>query len=116
MSAVRERRTSSDAECFSDAICFRSTAAASLQTSSGVTMEDILNRLRLLENAFAEIRAQLVTLATRTDLATLRAELKEDIFRLRAEMHARDVTMIKWMVGTAFTTSAAAFSAARFIH
>ena len=117
----------------------RSRAAASLDTSEsdGGNVDDILKRLGLLETSVAEIRAVVPHLATKADLNALKTELKDEIHcargetqsvrtevqvvrgeinLLRADMNSMETRMIKWMIGTAISTAALAFSAAKFVH
>ncbi len=79
--------------------------------------------LGIVETAVAEIRAVLPHLATRADLNALKTELKDGIHAARAEtqsaradMHAMETRMIRWMIATAISTGALAFSVAKFVH
>ena len=97
-------------------------------------MDDLLKRIGALESGVSDIRAQvsaitavLPHLATKADLGalrgemgTLRGEMRGEIGSLRGEMHSIESALIKWIVGTAIASVAAAsgISAviARFVH
>jgi len=111
-------------------------------------MEDLLKRIGALESGVSDIRAQvsavsavLPHLATKADLTreigALRGEVGEvrgevgevrgevgavrgEVGTLRGEMHSMESALIKWIVGTAIASVAAASGIAaaisRFVH
>ena len=86
----------------------------------------------------AAIKATLPHLATKAEVADLRAELKADIGDLRAELKAEigglkgylgaqiervdgniarmEASMIKWIVGASIACTSVAFTAAKLVH
>ena len=85
-------------------------------------VDEILKRLGVLESLVSGLRADIsAVLATLPHLAT-KAELKGEtgslhgeMGRLRSELHARDVRMIQWFVGTAIALVAMVFSIVRYL-
>ena len=70
-------------------------------------MEDILQRLGAVESSVSDIKAQVASiasviasvmphLATKADVNALKA----DIGALRSEVHAREFSLLKWLIGT----------------
>jgi len=59
-------------------------------------------------------------LATKGDIAEVKAELKEDISRIREDMVKMESSMIKWFMGTAFAMtgllSGIVFAMLKFVH
>ena len=92
---------------------FRSRAAASPESGagSGGHVDDLSKRLGAVETGVAEIRGEIRHLATKADL-------QADIGSLRSameqRMHAMEVRMITWMVGTMLSTSATAIAIAKY--
>lgn len=121
-----------------DTELFRGKAAASHTTSGrGVrSVDETQKRLGAIETLLAEIKIFLTTLATKTELEQLRGDSKAAQEQLRgglleinavlphlatkadflsakediAKLHA---SMIKWVVGTMISCTAAAYSVAR---
>lgn len=96
---------------------FRSTAAASPGKSGngGGTVDDIPQRLSALESLVSIVRADVSAIkATIVHLAT-KAELAD----LRADIHSlflsHEIRMIRWFVGTAIALVAAVFSIVRYL-
>ena len=56
------------------------------------------------DERLARLEAGYEHLATKADVANLRAELKGDIGNLRADMHRINATLIKWIVGFMLTS------------
>lgn len=90
-------------------------------------MEDILKRLGAVESAVSEIKAQLASiasiissvmphLATKADVNELKAELKADISELRAEVHAREASLLRWLIGTLIASVALACTIAKVVR
>ena len=97
-------------------------------------MDDLLKRIGALESGVSDIRAQLSAvvavlphLATKADLTkeigALRGEIgavRGEVGGLRGEMHSIESALIKWIVGTAIASVAAASgiatAIARFVH
>lgn len=78
-------------------------------------MDDTSKRFETFEKLLAALRsdvdtikAQVPYLATKTDLAELRAEL-------RGDMHSLETRIVKWMIGIIVTTSTLAFTIAKFV-
>ena len=75
-------------------------------------MDDLSKRLSAVETGVAEIRGEMRHLATKADL-------QADIGSLRSameqRMHAVEVRMITWMVGTMLSSTATAFAIARYL-
>ena len=89
-------------------------------------MEDTQKRLAALESAVADIKAQLASiasvitsvlphLATKADVNALKAELKVEIGDLSAEVHAREASLLKWLIGTVIASMALACTIARLV-
>jgi len=89
-------------------------------------MEDTQKRLAALESAVADIKAQLASiasvitsvlphLATKADVDELKAELKAEIGDLSAEVHAREASLLKWLIGTVIASMALACTIARLV-
>ena len=99
-------------------------------------MDDTQKRLGIIETTLAEIKALLANFAanfaTKTELEQLRGEVREikavlphlatkadvetvkvDIETLRTDVANLHTAMIKWVVGTMFGCTAAAYSVAR---
>jgi uncharacterized small protein (DUF1192 family) len=94
--------------------------------AGGLTVEDTPQRLAALESAVADIKAQLASiasvitsvlphLATKADVNELKAELKAEIGDLRAEVHAREASLLKWLIGTVIASMALACTIARLV-
>ena len=97
-------------------------------------MDDLLKRIGALESGVSDIRAQvsavtavLPHLATKADLTreigALRGEVgavRGEVGTLRGEMHSMESALIKWIVGTAIASVAAASgiaaAIARLVH
>lgn len=90
-------------------------------------MEDIQKRLGAVESAVSEIKAQVAGiastiasvmphLATKADVNELKAELKADISELRAEVHARESSLLKWLIGTLIASVALACTIAKLVR
>ena len=50
----------------------------------------------------------LPTFATKADVQSLRAEMKAEFGELKAELHAREARLIKWIAGLVVAGAAAA--------
>ena len=101
-------------------------------------MDDVLRRLGLLESdvsvikiEVAAISAQLPNMATKEDIALLKADLaqlpymatkadvallKADINLVKADVSDAKTSIIQWTVGTIIAVAALAFSIAKFVH
>ena len=106
----------------SDRFGSRGAASNAAGGSGGGNVDDILKRLGVVETSVSDIRAQisgivavLPHLASKADLNSLKADLKEEIHSVRADMNSMETSIIKWMIGTTITTGALAFSIAKFV-
>ena len=70
-----------------------------------------------LSTQIAEARAEIANLDTRlsTQIADLRAEQRTEIAGVRTEIANLETRLIRWMVGTVFTTAALTFGILRFL-
>ena len=91
--------------------------------SGGGGVDDILKRLGNVETHVTELRSEVSALsatvshlATKADVAALKAELKDDIGEVKTLVASKETAMIKWIIGTVITTAGAAFSIAKFVH
>jgi hypothetical protein len=109
--------------------------------SGGGDVEDILKRLGNVETHVAELRSQVSAilaviphLATKADVADLRAATKADfadvkaatkadvadvraeVAQVRADVAAVETAIIKWIVATVLASTALAFTIAKFVH
>lgn len=82
-------------------------------------MEDIVRRLGAVESAVSEIKAQVASivsilphLATKADVNALKA----DISAVRVEVHARESSLLKWLIGTLIASVAFACTIAKLIR
>jgi len=130
---------------------FRSTAAASLETDTGDggNVDEVFKRLGVIETTVTDLRLQVIAittllpnLATKAELASSKAEIKEDIHsvqtevsaikavlphlaskadvsalrgELKADMHTMEAAIIKWIVGTAIASAAVASAIASVV-
>ena len=104
-------------------------------------MEDILKRLGNVETLVSELRSQVSAilaiiphLATKADVADLKAAVGADVADLRsavgadfadvrsaigqvkADVAAVETAIIKWIVATVLASAALAFTIAKFVH
>jgi hypothetical protein len=101
-------------------------------------MDDVLRRLGLLERdvsvikiEVAAISAQLPNMATKEDVALLKAEvapirymatkedvalLKADVNLLKADVSDAKTSLIQWTVGTIIAVTALVFTIAKLVH
>ena len=82
-------------------------------------MEDILRRLGAVELAVSDIKAQVASiasvlphLATKADVNALRAEISG----VRSEVHARESSLLKWLIATLIASVALACTIAKLIR
>ena len=61
-----------------------------------------------IERRLTAIEAALPTFATKTDVHSLRADMKAEFGELKAELHAREARLIKWIAGMVVAGAAAA--------
>lgn len=81
--------------------------------------DDVLRRLGLVETIATEtrvdvsaIKATISHLATKADIYEVRGE----IGAVRAEIHALEAKIIRWIVGTTLASASLAFTIAKFVH
>lgn len=81
-------------------------------------MEDIMRRLGVVESSVTDMRAQVASiasviphLATKADVSAIKA----DINGLRAEVHARESSLLKWLIGTLIASVALACTITKLI-
>jgi hypothetical protein len=80
--------------------------------SGGGDVEDILRRLGNVETHVSELREQVsAILAIIPHLAT-----KTDVADLRADVAALETAIIKWIIATVLASAALAFTIAKFVH
>lgn len=93
-------------------------SALKVQVGSIVTMLPFLATKADIADLRAELKSDVADLRTelKTDIGGLRAELKSDIGGLRTEVASLETRIIKWMIATVLTASGVAFSLARFVH
>jgi hypothetical protein len=77
-------------------------------------MDDVSKRLSAVETGVAEIRGQLPHLASSGELNALRADVNAMETRMATRMHAMEVRMIVWIVGTALSVAGTALAAAKY--
>ena len=61
-----------------------------------------------IERRLTAIEATLPTFATKADVQSLRAEMKAEFGELKADLHAREARLIKWIAGMVVAGAAAA--------
>lgn len=94
-------------------------------------MDDVLRRLGLLEKdvsviktEVAAISAQLPNMATKADVALLKADLaqlpymatKADVALVKADVSDAKTSIVQWTVGTVIAVAALVFTMAKFVH
>lgn len=120
------------------------TANASIGFGSGGGgVDDILKRLGNVESLVSELRSQvsgilalMPQLATKADVADLKAAIaiipdlatkadvaiiphlatKADVADVRAALASMETAVIKWIIATVLTSTALAFTIAKFVH
>ena len=120
------------------------TANASIGSgSAGGDVDDILKRLGNVEDLVSGLRSQvsgllalvpqlatkadvaiIPQLATKADVADLKAEIaiiphlatKADVADVRAALASMETAVIKWIIATVLTSTALAFTVAKFVH
>jgi hypothetical protein len=96
------------------------TANASIGSGSGGgDVDDILKRLGNVEGLVSELRSQvsgilalIPHLATKADVA----DLKAAVTQVKVDVASLETKMIKWIISTVLTSTALAFSIAKFVH
>jgi hypothetical protein len=81
-------------------------------------MEDILRRLGAVESAVTEIKAQVASIAAVMPHLATKADvnaLKADITGVRSEVHARESSLLRWLIGTLIASVALACTIAKLI-
>ena len=63
----------------------------------------------------AALKATVAQLATKGEIAELKAELTAQIGDLKAQFSAGEASVIKWLVGTVISCAALAFAAGKLI-
>jgi len=63
----------------------------------------------------AALKATVAQLATKGEIAELKAELTAQIGGLKASFAAGEASVIKWLVGTVISCAALAFAAAKLV-
>ena len=83
-------------------------------------MDDLLKRIGALESGVSDIRAQVSAVTAVLPHLATKADLTKEVGTLRGEMHSMESALIKWIVGTAIASVAAASgiaaAIARFVH
>lgn len=82
-------------------------------------MEDVLRRLGSVESAVSEIKAQVASIVSVMPLLATKADvsaLKADINAVRSEVHAREASLLKWLIGTCIASTALACTIARLLR
>ncbi len=69
-----------------------------------------------LEQRVSRLEGGYEHLATKADLADLRADLKTDISRLESEFGKLEVRLLRWMIAMVMTSIIVATSVATFIQ
>ena len=93
----------------------RSGAIANASAGSGNgggDVEDILRRLGNVETHVSELKSQAILLATKADVADVRAAVGQ----VKADVAAVETAIIKWIVATVLASAALAFTIAKFVH
>jgi hypothetical protein len=80
--------------------------------SGGGDVEDILKRLGNVETQVSAILAVIPHLATKADVADVRAE----VVQVKADVAATETAIIKWIIATVLASTALAFTIAKFVH
>lgn len=73
---------------------------------------EIKAHLASIASAFASV---LPHLATKADLNDVKVELKAEIRSVTAEVHAREASLPKWLIGTLIASVALAFTIAKLV-
>lgn len=79
-------------------------------------MEDILKRLGAVESAVSDIKAQVAGIASIIASAMPHLATKADINALRSAVHAREASLLKWLIGTLIASVALACTIAKFVR
>lgn len=80
------------------------------------SVTDIKVRLGAVEATVADIRAQLAGIASVIASAMPHLATKADINALRAEVHARESSHLKWLIGTLIASIALACTIAKLVR
>ena len=97
----------------------------------GGDVDDILRRLSNVESGVSELRSQVRGLlevvphfATKADVAILPylatkadvADVRTEITQVKGDLASMEAAIIKWIIATVLTSTALAFTIAKFVH
>jgi hypothetical protein len=93
----------------------------------GDVVDDVLRRLDKVETDMSALRADVSKLqidvgiiasnyATKTDVANLKTELKDEIRKVSSKVESMEGKIIKWFVATGMGIATFAFAVAKYLH